>query len=359
MTDLGGRRVAIVGPVPPIRGGIAHHTANVASALRDAGATVRVWTWAHQYPRLLYRSPQTDPAAAPYPSQDRSLRWWDPISWLSTASAISAFAPDVVFVPWVTPFHAVPYRVVLGRLTADVVMHVHNARPHEALPFVGPLTRLGIGPSNRIVSHSSSIADDLRELGINRPGAVVPHPPNFDLGIPPPPAPPPLRLLFLGFVRHYKGADLAVAALEHVDSVQLTIAGEFWVDVDEFRTMVEDRGLASRVEILDGYLPDDRLAGLLTEHHAVIAPYRSATQSGIVPLAFAAGRPVVATAVGGLTEVIDDGVNGVLADPDPVSIAHAIRRMAADRDRLAAGAAASVTGWDDYVNQVFATDFAD
>ena len=62
-----------------------------------------------------------------------------------------------------------------------------------------------------------------------------------------------------------------------------------------------------------GYVADDDIQALLSGHHLVVAPYRSATQSGIAPLAFAVGRPVVTTRVGSLAEVVIDGVTGTLA----------------------------------------------
>ena len=96
------------------------------------------------------------------------------------------------------------------------------------------------------------------------------------------------------------------------------------------------------------YAADDEVNDLLAKHHAALLPYRSATQSGIAPIALAAGRPVVATAVGGLRDVIRDGQNGTLAEPgDAASLAEAIERCAADLPTLAAGTTSSASTWDD------------
>ena len=76
-------------------------------------------------------------------------------------------------------------------------------------------------------------------------------------------------------------------------------------------------------------------------------PYRDASQSGIVPLAFANGRPVIATDVGSLSEVVSDGQNGLLVrDVSPAAIADAIVRVFEEAgllDRLASGASATMT----------------
>ena len=70
--------------------------------------------------------------------------------------------------------------------------------------------------------------------------------------------------------------------------------------------------------------------------------------SGIAPLAFAAGRPMVVTPVGGLPEAVEHGVNGVVADAvDAVSVADAVLAAAEQLDELAAGAATSSSRWED------------
>lgn len=349
-------RIAVVGPVPPIRGGIARHTANVVNALERSGSEVVVHTWAAQYPGLLYRRPQMDSTVEAMQGAIRSLRWWDPISWLRTANQIRAFDPAWVFLPWVTPFHAIALRVLIRRVRRPVVVHVHNALPHESFPFTGALTRLALGKVDRVVVHSTTIADELAELGVERPTLVTPHPPNLDLVPTPLPTLPPLRLLFLGFVRPYKGVDLAAEALSMVGpEVYLTVAGEFWIDVDAFRRYIDSLGLTGRVTIIDAYLPEQEIRELLASHHVVVAPYRSATQSGIVPLAFASGRPVIATRVGGLEEALIDGVNGVLADAHPRSIALAIEFAGGHIAELEKGAMKAGTTWAEYVDTAFAT----
>src|SRR5262249_34956797 len=70
---------------------------------------------------------------------------------------------------------------------------------------------------------------------------------------------------------------------------------------------------------------------------AAILPYRSASQSGVAQLAFAYGRPVIASAVGGLPAAVRHGRDGILCEPgDPAALARAIERMASEREQLRA-----------------------
>jgi glycosyltransferase involved in cell wall biosynthesis len=155
-----------------------------------------------------------------------------------------------------------------------------------------------------------------------------------------------------GHVRSYKGIDLVLEAMQLLDAegltTTLTVAGQFWQPVEPWEHAVADLGLADRVQLRDGYVPDVALDPLFAEHHLVVTPYRTASQSGVVPLAAAAGRPSIVTPVGGLPEQVVDGVDGVVADAvTAAALAGAIARAANDLDRLAEGALAMTTTWED------------
>ena len=91
---------------------------------------------------------------------------------------------------------------------------------------------------------------------------------------------------------------------------------------------------------------------LLAAADLVVLPYRSGSQSAVAPLALAAGLPVLSTRVGGLPEIVHDGVNGVLVEPGSVDeLARAFTELDSDKlDELAAGArqARSRLTWDGY-----------
>jgi glycosyltransferase involved in cell wall biosynthesis len=345
-------RLTYIGPVPPIRSGIAQHGAYLADAFAERH-DVTVVSWQHQYPRLLFRRPQHDPEARAYPGARFALRWWDPLSWWR-AGRIAA-GGDVVVLAWTTPVHALPYRVILA-LTRHLpaVAIVHNAVPHEALPLQGPLTRWILRRCDRFVTHARSVASELADVAGDVDTVVIPMPPHIDVRPHPLPDDDELRLLFFGFVRPYKGLDVALDALALLRQQgirhRLTVVGELWdrEPVSVWEQRIAERGLDDQVEMQARYLPDREVDGLLARHHAVLLPYRSATQSGIVPIAMAAGRPVIATAVGGLVDVVTDGVDGTLAAPDdPRSLADAIQRCEGQLAAMSAKALDNAPTWAD------------
>jgi glycosyltransferase involved in cell wall biosynthesis len=350
VTDV---RVTFVGPVPPIRSGVSQHGGRLTEALaRDHEVTVL--SWQHQYPKRFFPRAQLDEAAPPHPTARFDLRWWDPVSWWRAGR--SARRSDLVVLVWTTPFHVLTYRLIMalaGR--ARTVAIVHNALPHEPLPLQRPLTSWILSRCDGLVVHASTVAGELDELlGARVETVMIPHPPNVD--VEPQPLPEmdgnSLRLLFFGFIRPYKGLDVALDALALLRHQgihhRLTVAGEVWDPAEDWEQQVRRRGLGDQVDLRLGYVADSEVSGLLAEHQAALLPYRSATQSGIVPIAFAAGRPVVATAVGGLPDVISDGENGTLAAPGNArSLADAIERCAADLPVLAEGALKKAPTWED------------
>ena len=156
-----------------------------------------------------------------------------------------------------------------------------------------------------------------------------------------------LTLAFAGRLTAQKSLGVALDALAHVDDVTLIVAG----DGDE-RAPLEERadelGLGPRVRFL-GPLPRERVVELF---HAADASILSSSWENFphsVVEALAAGTPVLATAAGGVAEVVQDGENGLLVAPgDSAGLGAAIRRFAGDaelRERLRSGAAPSVAAY--------------
>ena len=138
-----------------------------------------------------------------------------------------------------------------------------------------------------------------------------------------------LDLLFYGFVRPYKGLDLLVEAMAlTADDVYLTIAGEFWDGERQIRERISALGLGSRVELRPRYHSEEETAELFARCDVVALPYRSATGSGVVPIAYHYNKPVIVSRVGGLPDVVHEGETGRLVEPGDVeALAAAIKSM--------------------------------
>ena len=341
--------LSFIGPVPPFRGGISQHSALLVGALREAGHEVDVYSWAAQYPERLYPGDPYAPGAQPFPDAHFTLRWWDPSSWVRVGRA--ARAADALAFQWVTPFQGPAYRTMLAASgSTPSVAIVHNPVPHEERAVDRRLTRLGLGTVRGALAPPEPAADDLRRLVPGVPVVPMAIPPLLDLDPTPLPPGPPWRLLFFGFVRPYKGLELAIdavaALVQRGVPVELTVAGLFWGPVEPWHERVAAAGLDGTITLRPGYVPDEEVQELFAAHHVVVVPYRSAPQSAIVPLAYAAGRPVAATRVGGLAGQVAEGVSGALAlSDDAPGLADAVERVLADLERLARNATEHAPTW--------------
>ena len=332
-------RVALVGPTHPYKGGVAAHTTTLAHELADAGHDVTLVSWSHLYPALLYPGEQAVPGGAPdvppYPRSLRVLSWARPDTWVRTGRRLRDV--DVVVVVHVVPA-VVPAHLTLLRAAGvgsgrgpRVVVVAHNVLPHEPHPGAGRLVETLLAAADGVIVHSDEQARLAAELGARRVREVdlPPHLP----GGPREERPEhegPVRLLALGIVREYKGLDLLLEALREVDGVTLTVAGELWGEAGRrVRELAADPALAGRVEVHGGYVPADRIAGLMARHDVLALPYRSATASQNVLLAQRHGLPVLATSVGTFRAQVRDGVDGLLVPPsDRRGLVAALRRLA-------------------------------
>lgn len=158
--------------------------------------------------------------------------------------------------------------------------------------------------------------------------------------------------LFFGHVRPFKGLDIALRAWPMLTSkVTLVVAGEaWWKGEEEYRALA--RGLKN-VRLEFRFIPDSEIATYFAACDVVLAPYRIEAQSGVALTAFHFARPVIATTVGGLPEIIEEGANGMLVPPEnPEALATAIDAFFARDDRASmerqAAVAARKYSWPEY-----------
>jgi len=254
---------------------------------------------------------------------------------------------------------------VLGEIRAAgprIVSIVHDAQPHSGDWFPGWTwsLRREIAASDALITLSQHVADLLRtKFGISADRVHrLPHPAfSFEHGpakahVPPAGRPP--CLLFLGRIKPYKGLFLFLDAACRIQAkrpIKAVIAGEG--DLAPYETALRR---IERLEVINHWIPEADIAAVLARADLVVASHLEASQSGIVPMAYGAGVPVVATPVGGIREQVRPGVTGLLADRvSAQSLADAIERLLGDAAlyaQCAKGAAA--LGQDELSWQRFA-----
>ncbi len=341
-------RISVVGPTYPFRGGIAHYTTLMVRQLRANGYDAPLYSFTRQYPRLLYSGrTDRDPSMSPLRVDcEYILDPIDPITWWRLYRRVRNDRPDILilqwWVPYWTPCLTAIASMIKRKTNTKIIFICHNVVPHDGGGTIDrrlALTVLRRGDA--MIVHSE---EDRHRLLALLPQARVfkaHHPTYADLAQQSPDNPAHLRqslglpadahlLLFFGFVRPYKGLEFLIHALHFVRqhlNVHLLVVGEFWVNPDFYQRYAEEFGVSDMITIINRYVPNEELRPFFDAADVVVLPYISATQSGVVQLAFGFGKPVITTRVGGLYEVVEDGVNGLVVPPqDERALADAIVR---------------------------------
>ena len=326
-------RIAVVGPTHPHTGGIVHHTTELCHQLAAAGHEVDLVSWSAQYPAFLHpgtlRVPGGEPEVRIYPATSHQLAWWNPITWWRTGvglrgyNAVVLVHASTVQVPaYLTILRALRARRTLSR--PRVVVVAHNVFPHERHFGDTVLVRALLSRAAAVLVHSPELAA-LAKTVVNHRTQIVyadipPHLPAFPLErrVVTDADEPFNRLLFFGTVRPYKGLDVLLRAMVSVPEVRLVVAGDIWSGVSGLRDQIAELGLLDRVMLRPSYVAGSEIAGLFRDVDALVLPYRAGTASQNVLLAHAMGVPVIATRAGTLGSQVNDGIDGVLAEPDDV-----------------------------------------
>jgi glycosyltransferase involved in cell wall biosynthesis len=338
-------KIIIVGTAFPLRGGIAHFNALLAAYLRKRH-DVETITFKRQYPGFLFpgktQDEQGDLAGVdPAPQLIDSI---NPLNWYRVAKKISRRKPDLLIFKYWLPFFGPCFgtiaRIVKKHSNARVLYICDNVVPHEHRLGDVALTKYAFRLGDYFIVQSDTVEQDLRHYFPDAVYRNVPHPvyENFGVPIPKEQARASLGLtgrniiLYFGYIRAYKGLMTLLDAMKYLDNVELLAVGEFYDDETKYRQKVIDLGLTQRVRFVAEYVPNENVGDFFCASDVVVLPYHSATQSGIIQIAYNFNKPVIATRVGGLAEVIIDGKTGFIVPPnDSVALAESIRKFYAER----------------------------
>lgn len=281
-------------------------------------------------------------------------RFRDPRSPVEAFRAVRrVLARDCDVIHWQaagSPWVDTAFSLLMGRRPTVVTVHDMVSHPGDANVLPGTFAAIGrlVRRADRVTVHAPHVGHQAMAAGADPAKvSVVAH---GELGTRyAPPAELPLapsgepEVLFFGRAQGYKGLDVLVEAMTlvrtRVPSARLVVAGS-GPSLDELFPAGEP--LPAHCQVYRGVVPPELVLDLFRRAAVVALPYREASQSGVGALAAGLGRPVVASRVPGLTEMVSDGVTGLLVDPDdPPVLAEALVRMMTDdglRLRLAAGA---------------------
>ena len=341
------QKIIIIGPAYPLRGGLASFNERLARQFQQAGDEVIIYTFSLQYPNFLFPG-TTQYSSDPKPKDIEikvCINSVNPFNWLMVGNELKKIKPDIIVVRYWLPFMGPCLGSILRRVKKNkhtkIVCIADNIIPHEHRPGDKLFTQYFLQPLDALITMSEKVMNDLRTL-TQKPAEQVVHPlyDNFGQAISKNEAREYLHLnitdniiLFFGFIRNYKGLDLLLEAMKILQeknspkenlSIKLLIAGEFYEDEQPYQQLIDKLGIRSQLILRTDFIPDSEVKYYLSAADFVIQPYRNATQSGVTPLAYHFEKPMLVTNVGGLPQLVPNGISGVVSEPNPASIAQHI-----------------------------------
>jgi glycosyltransferase involved in cell wall biosynthesis len=343
--------VVIIGPGYPLRGGLATFDQRLAREFISEGYDCVIYSFSLQYPDFMFPgttqySTEPPPEGLTILSRINSI---NPFNWLRVGRELRRKKPDIIVVRYWLPLMGPALGTILRRVRKNrhtrIVAITDNVIPHEKRPGDRPFTRYFLNACDAFITMSEKVMDDLRKFQPTRPARQVVHPlyDNFGEPITRGQARGLLRekgvnigdndkvILFFGFIRKYKGLDIALQAMADQRvrdlGVKLLVAGEFYEDAAPYHDLIARLNIAPSLLLRTDFIPDSEVRQYLCAADAVIQPYRNATQSGVTPLAYHFEKPMIVSNIGGLAALVPHEQVGLVAAPDPTSMAKAILRF--------------------------------
>lgn len=331
------KKIIIIGPAYPYRGGNSLFVSYVYDILKDK-FDVRIYNYKLLYPSLLFPGKtQYDESGKTIKQapNERVVNSINPLNWIKVASLIKKEKADLIVFDWWHPFFSFSHftiSLLIKSLYKNKILFItENVISHEGNAVDKILTKLGLSNAASFLALSEKVEKDLQSVGkgrkVYRSELPVYDCYNFDehkkitstktdFGF----DENSKLLLFFGYVRKYKGLDLLIDALADLikkdSSYKLLAAGEFYDDEKFYTDKVKSLKLDLHVKLLNEFIPNEEVEKYFVPSDLVVLPYRSATQSGILNLAYGFLKPVLVTNVGGLAEFVDNGKTGYVIKPD-------------------------------------------
>lgn len=254
--------------------------------------------------------------------------------------------PDVIHFQW-APLAVVDSQFIPSfRRIAPTVMTVHDSNPFNNNPS-SRIQRIGalkiLHCFDHLIVHTAVARDRLLRVGIpDEKVSIIAHGLLTD-HIPQPAQKPPgenerVQLLLFGKIKPYKGVDVMLRALALLpqdvrERCVVKVVGWPEMPMAPLFSMVKDLHLEAQVEFDLRFVPDDEVASMIARADALVFPYRDIDASGVLMLAIAAGRPIVASNLGIFSEWLSDQAAGTLIPPDdPDELSRSLERLITDPD---------------------------
>ncbi len=299
------------------RGGMIHYASQLANALgKDNDVTIIIPSYAD----LKYFDANINIKLIKAPPYIISslLYLFNIFAFLQLRNFIKSYNPDVIHFLNEHPFN----NIIRLMIKCKVILTCHDPVQHagERNRFIMALFKLNefyqLRRVDKIIVHGKKLFKDLTEQDIAPDKIVVI--PHGDYSFFEKFAESDIKennsILFFGRIKPYKGIKYLIEAekifSKSARDYKMIIAGE-----GDITPYIQDIKNNEKLIIINRYINDTEVALLFKKSMMVVLPYLEASQSGIIPIAYAFKKPVVATDVGSISEVVEDNITGFVVPP--------------------------------------------
>ena len=345
------KKVLLLGPAHPYRGGIADTQNYLAQNISRLGHEVLVFTFKYQYPKLLFpgKTQYSSISAPKGINIKRKVHSINPLNWIKTSNEINQYNPDIVLFRYWTPFLAPCWNWISKRLSSNIkkIAVVDNWIPHERKPWDYILNDLFGKRMDGFVTLSKAVSD---EIEVDKPNTHIwsgfhPIGENLPNIIPKAQARKKLGwskekkiVLFFGLIRKYKGLDLLIEAFSKAplksSETLLAIIGESYEKKEKYTDLIQKLELEDRIICDFNYANAEQTRDVICAADVVAQTYREATQSGVTPLAYYYKTPILVSNLPGLMAPIEKDRTGVVTEKTPEKIADNLNEILKEKNLL-------------------------
>ena len=333
----------LIGPSFPFRGGIAETQNELAKSLISLDKKVKLFTFKKLYPNFLFPgSTQLTSESQPKGLDiETNLHSYNPLNWLKIARKINAINPKFIVFRYYTPLLAVCYFSIMFKLKKEIkkIALVDNWTPHEPKFYDIFLNKLLTKKIDSYLTLSNKIYEELifesnfnvfsgfhpinsflpKKISKSKARKKL----NWDINVP--------IILFYGLIRSYKGLDNLLIAFSKppisLSNAKLAIVGEFYEPIKKYKLLIKKLKLEEKIYIIPKFADLNSTQLFFSSSDVIALTYKSATQSGVLPLAYNFEVPILTTNLLGLKTPIINDKSGLVCSNDPNEISKKLMEM--------------------------------
>jgi len=329
------KKIIIIGPTSPYRGGNSLFISHLYDILKDK-FQVKIYNYKLLYPSLFF------PGTTQYDKSEKIIKKTpsiriinsiSPFNWISVAIKLKKENADLVVFDWWHPFFSLCHFTISFLIRKyyqkKIIFITENVVSHESNLVDRLLTKIGLKNASAFLVLSDKVAKELNgvisngkiyksELPVydcyknNRTVDIESLKSEFHYSS------ENKVLLFFGYVRKYKGLDVLLEAMSDLissdNSFRLLVVGEFYDDENNYQAIINKLGIKNYVQIINRFVPNEEVEKYFMLADCVVLPYKDATQSGVLNIAYGFQKPAIVTNVGGLAEFIDNEKTGIIVN---------------------------------------------